>query len=321
MKPEHAPPPGRPPLFPLPRTAPRGRARRPAAPTGPGSPLTGPPPDHDLLLRTLRPVLAHLSAEAVAFGRTAAYVWGVDLYPRGTAVTRKRLHVAVPPGVAGVDGAGVSAHRERVPASSCALVRGVRVTAPARTALDVAASASSLYTATATLDRFLSLRLTTGPELRDALLVHPRRAQRRLERALRLSDPRGQSPAESWARVLLHQTGLPPARPQCPVHTAQGLFHADLGWPPYRVAVEHDSAERHSARHERARDRLRYAAMTEAGWLVVSVGVYDLCARPAGFLHRVLAALADRGWSVPPERAADIWSAVRRFERRPPRLG
>ncbi|GHC95063.1 hypothetical protein GCM10007079_46300 [Nocardiopsis terrae] len=99
------------------------------------------------------------------------------------------------------------------------------------------------------------------------------------------------------------------------MHTARGLFHADLGRPPYRVAVEYDSAEHHSARHERARARLRYAARTEAGWLVVSIGVYDLCAHPAGFLSRVLAALADRGWSAPPERAADIWRAVRRFGR------
>lgn len=334
---DHAAPADCSPLFPLPRPTPRPQPReyehrghgphRPAAPQeadappGPGAPLTGPPPDHDLLLRTLRPVLAHLSADAVAFGLTAAYVWGVDLYPRGTAVTRNRLHVAVPPGIEGAARAGVVPHRERVPASARTRVQGVRVTAPARTALDVAAGASSLYSATAALDRFLSLRLTTEERLRAAVLTHPRRTQRRLRQALRLTDPRSQSSAESWARVLLHQADLPKAQPQCPVLSGQGLFHADLGWAPYRVAVEYDSAEHPSSRHELARNELRYKAMEEAGWLVISIGVYDLCAHPAGLLRQVLAALTDRGWSGPPERVEGIWRAIHRFERQPPRLG
>ncbi|WP_017589275.1 endonuclease domain-containing protein [Nocardiopsis ganjiahuensis] len=333
---DHVVPTGCPPLFPVPRSAPlprphRSRTRQrdprphgsrlPGPPAGPASPLTGLPPEHDLLLRTLRPVLAHLSADAVAFGRTAAYVWGVDLYPRGTAVTRNRLHVAVPPGVEGAARAGVLPHRERIPESARTRVLGVRVTTAARTALDVAASSPSLYSATAALDRFLTLRLTTGERLGTAALTHPRRAQSRLKRALRLADPRSQSPAESWTRVLLHEANLPKARPQCPVPSGQGLFHADLGWPLYRVVVEYDSAEHHSSRHERARDELRYAAMEEAGWLVVSVGVYDLCAHPGEFLRRVLAALTERGWSAPPERLERIRRAVRRFERQPPRLG
>ncbi|GAA1466323.1 hypothetical protein NE857_09515 [Nocardiopsis exhalans] len=175
---DHTSPTGCSPLFPLPRPALRPKAHRAEPPSGPGSPLAGLPPDHDLLLRTLRPVLAHLSADAVAFGRTAAYVWGVDPHPRGTAVTRDRPHVALPP---------------------------------------------------------------------------------------------------------------------CRVDTGQGPFRADPGWPAYRVVVEYDSAEFHSSRHERARDELRHTAVREAGWLVVSIGVHDLCAHPAGFPRQVLAALTDRG--------------------------
>lgn len=248
-------------------------------------------------------------------------MWGVDLHPRGTAVTRNRLHVAVPPGVEGAARAGVIAHRECVPASARTRVQGVRVTTRARTALDVAATAPTLYSATAALDRFLSLRLVTEERLFAAVLTHPRRTQGQLKRALRLADPRSQSPGESWTRVLLRQAHLPKARPQCQVYSGQGLFHADLGWPAYRVAVEYDSAEHHSSRHDRARDELRYRAMEEAGWLVVSIGVYDLCAHPAGFLRRVLAALTDRGWSGPPDRMEGIRRAIRHFERQPPRLG
>lgn len=318
----HGAPSGCTPLFPRPRPTPSPKTPRSVQPARPhGSPLNGLPPDHDLLLRTLRPVLAHLSPDAVAFGRTAAYVWGVDLHPRGTEVTRNRLHVAVPPGVTGAARYGVRPHRERVPCSARTLVQGVRVTTPPRTALDVAAGASSLYTATAALDRFLSLRLTSRAELLAAALNHPRSRQRQMPRALRLADPRSQSPAESWARVLLYEAGLPRAQLQCPVPSAQGLLHADLGWPQYRVAVACVSAEHPSARHERARDRLRYAAMAEAGWTVLAIGVYDIRARPAGFLRRVLAALNEHGWEGSPGQRQQVLDALRRLEDRPPRLG
>ncbi|MFE1167078.1 endonuclease domain-containing protein [Nocardiopsis sp. NPDC058789] len=322
---DHRVPPGCSPLFPLPRPAPSTRAARTEARTEarPGQPslLGGPPPDHDLLLRTLRPVLAQLSPRAVAFGRTAAYVWGVDLYPRGTSVTRRRLHVAVPPGVEGAARSGVIAHRECVPESERTRVSGVRVTTSARTALDAAAQSGTLYAATAALDRFLALRLTSRERLRAAALTHPLRARGHLRRALGLADGRSQSPAESWTRVLLHQVGLPRPLPQCPVSTVEGEFRVDLGWPAYRVAVEYDSAEHHSLPIDRARDRLRYRAMAEAEWIVISIGVYDLCSRPAGFLRQVLAALTDRGWSGSPERTVRVWRSIHRVERRPPTLG
>jgi very-short-patch-repair endonuclease len=321
MKRDRRAPSGCSPLFPLPRPVTRSGPRRREPPPRRPSPLTGPPPDHDLLLRTLRPVLAQLSPDAVAFGRTAAYVWGVDLHPQGTSVTRNRLHVAVPPGVEGAARAGVIAHRERLPEAERTRVRGVRVTTRARTALDVAVQSTSLYAATAALDRFLALGLTSEERLRAAALTHPRRSQRQLRRALGLADGRSQSPAESWTRVLLHQVDLPRAVPQCSVSTMEGDFRVDLGWPAYRVAVEYDSAEHHSLPIDRARDRLRYRAMEEAGWIVISIGVYDLCARPAGFLRGVMGALTERGWSGTPERTAGAWRSIRRIERHPPRLG
>ena len=314
---EHVVPHGSIPLFARPRGAPPPPTRRPE---GPSAPLGAPPPDRDLLLGVLRPVLAELSVDAVAFGRTAAYLWGVDVHPRGIRATRTRLHVAVPPGVEKVSRHAVVPHRELLPPSDRTLVAGVRVTTPARTALDVAHGAESLYGATAALDRFLALGLVDPQGLSEALSRHPRGARPRMRRAVDLSDPGSHSPAESWTRVMVCGARLPRPRTQCPVETVQGLFHADLGWPDHRVAVEYDSAAHHCARHERARDRLRHRAMADAGWLVVSIGVHDLQRRPARLLRRLRDALFERGWDPPRAERERIRWAIRRLESRPPRL-
>lgn len=283
-------------------------------------PLDAAPPHRDLLLRTLRPVLAELSADAVTFGRTAAYLWGVDLYPRGIKVTRTRLHVAVPPSVGRPARQGVLPHRELVPERDRTLFQGVRVTTPVRTALDVTDGAPCLYTATATLDRFLALGLVRRDQVRAALPHHPRGARSRLRSAVRLSDPGSQSPAESWARVLLCRARLPRPLTQCPVETEQGRFHADLGWPDYRVAVEYDSAAHHSTPWQRARDRLRREAMEGAGWEVVSIGMHDLQRRPARLLRRVRGSLLERGWNPSSVDRNRIRWLIGRIESRPPRL-
>ncbi|MEE2035840.1 hypothetical protein Q8791_01210 [Nocardiopsis sp. CT-R113] len=275
-------------------------------------------PDRSLLLRTLVPVLGLLSTTAVAGDITAAYVWGVDLYPYGVRPTRTRLHVSVPPGVSTV-GAPVVAHRETLSPTDRTVVEGARVTTPARTAADLAARAPSVFVATARLDGFLSRGLVTGGDLaRAARSPRAERSLRRLRSALTYSSALSRSPGESWARVLVLEAGLPPPVPQCPVSTGEGVFHADLGWPSQRVALEYDSLEFHSSPEALARDRVRYAAMRAEGWEVVSVSVYDLQKRPDRLLRRVLHTLTRRGWSCPPHRLSRVRERIDAYARRPP---
>ncbi|HJE59293.1 MAG TPA: hypothetical protein K8V84_12410, partial [Nocardiopsis listeri] len=117
----HVVPHGSIPLFARPRSAPPPPSR---LREDPSVPLGAPPPDRDLL-----PVSAELSANVVAFGRTTACPWGVDLYPRGTRATRTRLHV-----VEKVSRHAVMPHRELLAPADRTLLRRVRPTAPARTA-------------------------------------------------------------------------------------------------------------------------------------------------------------------------------------------
>ncbi|MEV2277963.1 hypothetical protein AB0I72_20490 [Nocardiopsis sp. NPDC049922] len=280
-----------------------------------------PLPDRSLLLRTLRSVLALISADAVACDVTAAYVWGVDLLPSGARVTRSRLHVAVPRGVAGVGRQAVIPHREPLPASDRDLVDGVQVTTPVRTACDVAARAPSLFVATARLDAFLTRGLVGRTELRGAAHRPRPRVQRdRLLSALRLCSERSQSPAETFLRVLLDLARLPAATPQCPVPTIEGTFRADLGWPEYRVALEYDSAEHHSDRPALLRDEWRYAVMRDQGWRVLSVRAHDLRRCPDGLLSRIAGELTARGWRCTEEQRRHVQRTIRRYGRRSPPL-
>jgi hypothetical protein len=277
-------------------------------------------PDRSLLLRALAPVVGPISPDAVVCDVTASYVWGVDLHPTGVRATRTRPHVAVPRGVR-TSGTPVIAHREHVPAADRVVVEGVRVTTPVRAAADVAARAPSVFAATARLDAFLSRGLVTRGDLVRA--THRARSQpqlRQLRTALRYSSELSRSPAESWTRVLVLEALLPPPVPRCPVVTDEGVFHADLGWPGQRVALEYDGPGLRSSAVTGASDRVRYAAMRARGWEVVTASVHDLQLRPGRLLRRILHALTRQGWSCPPEHLGLVRSRVRAYERQPPRL-
>lgn len=277
-------------------------------------------PDRSLLLRALAPVVGLISSDAVACDVTASYVWGVDLYPVGTRATRTRPHVCVPRGVR-TSGMPVIVHHQPVPAADRTVVEGVRITTPARTAADVAARAPSVFMATARLDAFLSRGLVTRGELvRATHRTRPQRQLRQLRTALRHSSELSRSPSESWIRVLILQAHLPKPVPRCPVITDEGVFHADLGWPDHRVALEYDSLRFHSSAAARVGDRIRYAAMRARGWEVLSVGVHDLQCRPERLLRRVLHTLVRQGWSCPPERLWRIRDRIRAYEKDSPQL-
>ncbi|MEU0241211.1 hypothetical protein ABZ234_26315 [Nocardiopsis sp. NPDC006198] len=267
-------------------------------------------PDRSLLLRTLAPVLDTVSATAVAADVTAAYVWGVDLYPRGARPTRTRLHVSVPPRVSTAGPRSSPTGRSCRPptppwwgASGSPPRRGPPPTsphAPPRSSWPRPVSTGSSHGGWSPTTRWPAL---------------PGR-----NRGCAGSSALSRSPAESWARVLLLEAGLPPPVPQCPVATAEGLLHADLGRPSPGVALEYDSLEFHSSRESLARDRARYAAMRVEGWEVVSVGVYDLRRRPDRLVRRLLHTLVRRGWSCPPHRLRRVRRKIRAYAARPPLL-
>ena len=61
----------------------------------------------------------------------------------------------------------------------------------------------------------------------------------------------------------------------------------DFAWPRARVAVEYDSVEWHAGRAELLRDRVRFAGIQDAGWIVVPIVVDDVRRTPARMCDRI----------------------------------
>ena len=285
---------------------------------------TNPParlPHHDALLACATALLPQLHPAAVLAERSAAYLWGVDAFPRAENMAGQVQHVCLPPHAHGRARSSVRVHRARSEPQERAETEGIPLTAPVRTAVDCAVNARSLYLATGLVDRFLAAGLVSAAEPASQVgQPWSRPARARLERVLALASPESQSQPESWARVLFCEAGLPPPLPQCRVRTRLGVLHADLGWPRQATAVEFDSVRHHSTLVQRRRDGVRWRAMRAAGWVVVSVNLHDLGPGARALVQRVRVLLQERGWWCTPVEAERIDRVLWRLRRRAPVL-
>ncbi|CAL9421655.1 hypothetical protein SUDANB121_01881 [Nocardiopsis dassonvillei] len=276
-------------------------------------------PDRELLLRTLRPIVPVLPPDAVVRDLTAAYLWGVDLTAPEERITRLPPRVALPPGTP-LRGMPVAVRREVVPSADRVAVEGLPVTSVERTAAEVAARAPSLPMATARLDAFLARGLVAPSGVLGHRGLFTGSRFKRLCTAVEYASPLSRSPAESRLWAVVRQAGLPPPVVQCPVPVHRRVFHADLGWPRYRVAVEYDSLRYHSGPLRAGRDRARYTLMRAAGWEVVPATIHLLQCHTADLLLRIRDVLERRGWACAPEQRERVRRNIRRFGRRQPRL-
>ena len=190
--------------------------------------------------------------------------------------------------------AGVQVWEERIQADEVAVVTGMRVTTPARTALDLARR-YRLGAAVAAVDA-----LVQATELKTAdveLLVDRysgRRGMKAARAALDLVDGGAQSPKETWLRLLLIQAGFPRPQTQIPVRNEWGWAEAylDMGWEDIKVAVEYEGQHHQSIRYQYAKDIRRLEkAEHRYGWLVIRVIAED---RPDAVIRRVAEARASR---------------------------
>lgn len=194
------------------------------------------------------------------------------------------------------------------------LLAGLRLTAPARTALDLAAAAP-LPVALVALDAVARTALVlahprvepreadealadqAGAPLRAALA---RRGGRRLAEVVALVDPRRESPPESYSAGIIHLSPLPEPRSQPAVVTRDGVRWPDFGWEHWRLAGEVDGAVKYRGErgdHVRIAEKLREEALADAGWEVVRWMPAEIYRRPAAVMDRIARALSRRGWS------------------------
>ena len=192
------------------------------------------------------------------------------------------------------------------------LSREVGVTSPARTLIDVARTCPT-STAVAALDAALHRRLITVDELDDVVLrCWNWRGIGRAHRAIRLSDPRSESPLESISRLTIRWLRLPPPQLQTVVSDGDGhpIARLDFYWDEVGVAGEADGRSKYDDRDVLTREKDRQEDAENLGICFARWGWDHVIRRPHALRTRLESAfergrLRDRsgfrrGWSVHP---------------------
>lgn len=208
-----------------------------------------------------------LPAGAVIAGTSAASVYGV---PSSDDERPVEVRTNVPWGPVN----GMWIHIGSFPPGATTTHRGVPVTTVGQTAADLARWLP-LISSVPWIDALLRRR---GKSRVDALsyaaeLCGP--GSRAAGRALRLCDPRAESPPESVLRVHLHLAGVAVVAQHWVMRDGEVVARVDLALPDIRLAIEYDG-QWHADRSQLGRDRARLRELNQAGWYVYHVTKEDL---------------------------------------------
>jgi very-short-patch-repair endonuclease len=215
----------------------------------------------------------------VVLSHQSAAAWlGVDL-PEPTRAT----HVTAPRNRGRRRDAvkGVRLHRANLHRGEVVVVRGVRVTSPVRTALDIAQHAPIEH-AVAVVDAYLRGGFFGVEEFSAAALRMQGPGRVRAQLVATLMDPASGSILESLTRVLLWRSGLPQPQSQLSFrHPRRGwVGYVDFGWPQFKAILECDGYDFHASREPFQKDRRRWSAISSAGWRLGVVTWFDVTRDP-----------------------------------------
>ena len=221
---------------------------------------------------------------AVVAGHHAAWLYGVDVAARGAPV-----QVCVPRGTV-LRRPGVAPYAAKLADDDVTTVRGLPVTTPLRTALDLARR-ESLTEAVVAVDALAHAGLVDGEALLAFAGEHRGlRGIRQVARVVDLHAPGSESPMESRLRmVVVVVGGLPRPEVQLEVYDGPVLVaRLDLGYRRARVGLEYDGRDYHAGLAA-LRDDRRDNGLATHGYLVLR---YDAA---AVFRHpRVIVAQVSR---------------------------
>jgi very-short-patch-repair endonuclease len=209
---------------------------------------------------------------------SAAALWGML---RGGAATE----VTVPTTAGRAKRDGILVHRQRLPAAHVTTHRGIPVTTPIRTLLDLAAVASLSVLFRAFEQAQVRLHMPPGP-LAAEVIARPRwRGNAKHRRVLVGSvDPAAvRSILELRFLRMCAVHGIP--RPQ--VNVPIGVWTPDFLWPDRRLIVETDGYDFHRTAAARRRDARKDEAMRGLGLTVLRLTWSDVVERPAPTAQRI----------------------------------
>jgi hypothetical protein len=242
-----------------------------------------------------RATLLRLDAPATLSHETAA-VW-MDLPLLQPDL--RHVHVTRPEARVSRLEAGVHHHPGALPERDIGVVGGVSVTAPARTAVDIARHTDFARGLAATDSALRSgVARQELEEVMEYCSSWP--GARGAGRTVTYADARAANPGESWSRAVLIEGGVPPTSLQVEVRDDMGLVgFSDFGWEEFRTLGEFDGRwkyavppgadPREAARvvwaEKRREDRLRAAGYTVVRW------AWEDLFQPDRLVARVRAAL------------------------------
>ncbi|MGH2952728.1 MAG: DUF559 domain-containing protein [Solirubrobacterales bacterium] len=221
--------------------------------------------------------------------RSAARLWKlIDSLPREVEVTVRRSWRPDRPGIR-VYTTRVLTHGE------VRNFRGIPVTSPARTVLDMGAVEPADEHERIVAEA-LGTRLVTEQDLLDVLERNRHRPGATPLRLLIEGDgnpARTRSRAERTLLKLLRASPLPAPETNAQVDP----YEIDLLWRDHRLAVEFDSWSFHSRRPKFERDRVRDADLQAQGFRVIRVTWRQLTREPEAVVARIAALLGEKGIS------------------------
>lgn len=221
-------------------------------------------------------------------------MWGLCDPGGAIAVTVPGSVTAEPPGVV--------VHRtETLRAGDCGKLRGVPVTSPARTIVDLAGVLAERDVDEILQNAVVAGLLTAADAMRRAAASAGRgqRGPAVVGRLLTESNgrPHLRSRLEDEVAEALEEIGVPFVR-ELPVYAGAAVYYLDFAFPTALVAVEADGRRWHSDAIAFEGDRRRQNALTAAGWTILRITQAELRADPTGVRNQVRAVLAQRSPSA-----------------------
>ncbi|OBB28712.1 hypothetical protein A5792_22630 [Mycolicibacterium peregrinum] len=159
----------------------------------------------------------------------------------------------------------------------------IRLTAPARTAVDLACKFPE-DTAVAAIDALARAPRLKVADIELAAEHHSgRKGIKRARATIALVDPGSESPQETWLRLLVIRAGYPRPQTQYPVCNEYGVVigEVDLAWPELKIALEYEGSH-HTDPETLRKDIARVDEMIELGWIVIRVTRRDGMAKVLG---------------------------------------
>ena len=206
---------------------------------------------------------------------------------------------------------GYAFSRRHIPAELVVERAGLRYTAPALTAIDLAT-----FECADAIDIALRTRAATLGGMYEALRLTPNRAGN-MQRLELLIDSRNEpwSAAERVAHRILRAAGLTGWKTNFPVFLEGRLYYIDIAFPHLKLAIEIDGRLHEEDEDLFESDRWRQNALVADGWRVLRFTWQMLQEHPEVVVAAILQALlskSDTGLTSAARHASGIGTGVRK---------